>query len=96
MEKLIIILIATLISESVWETLKMTWQKGKLSLDRIGALITALVVCIGVNIDLLALLGINTSIPFLGTILTGVLVSRGSNFIHDLLEKVTNIKGGVK
>lgn len=92
MENILIILAITTIAESVWETLKMTWQKGKISIDRIGALITALIVCIGVNIDVLALLEITTQIPFLGTILTGILVSRGSNFVHDLFQKLTKIK----
>ena len=91
MEKLLIIIMVALIAESVWETLKMTWQQGKISIDRIGALIVALVLCVGVSLDILALLGINATIPFLGVILTGVLISRGSNFIHDLLVKIGQI-----
>ncbi|GAA0086208.1 hypothetical protein UT300007_26470 [Clostridium sp. CTA-7] len=31
-------------------------------------------------------------IKFLGVVLIGILMSRGSNFIHDLLVKITNIK----
>lgn len=94
MEKLLIIITVALIAESVWETLKMTWQEGKISIDRIGALIVALVLCVGVRLDILALLGINATIPFLGVILTGVLISRGSNFIHDLLVKIGQIGEG--
>lgn len=88
MEKLFIIFILALISESVWETLKMTWQQGKVSIDRIGALIVSLVICIDVRLDILSLLEINTTIPFLGIILTAILISRGSNFVHDLLVKI--------
>ena len=91
MEKLIIIIMVALIAESVWETLKMTWQEGKISIDRIGALVVALILCVGVRLDILALLGINTTIPFLGIILTGILISRGSNFIHDLLVKIGQV-----
>ena len=32
--------------------------------------------------------GINLSIPLIGWILTGVLMSRGANFIHDLFNKI--------
>jgi hypothetical protein len=92
MEKLFIIFILALISESVWETLKMTWQQGKVSIDRIGALIVSLVICIDVRLDILSLLEINTTIPFLGIILTAILISRGSNFVHDLLVKVGQVK----
>lgn len=91
MENLLIIVMIALIAESVWETLKMTWQEGKVSIDRIGALVVALILCIGVRLDILALLGINATIPFLGIILTGVLISRGSNFIHDLLVKIGQV-----
>ena len=91
MEKLLVIVVVALIAESVWETLKMTWQEGKVSIDRIGALVVALVLSIGVRLDILSLLGINTTIPLLGVILTGILISRGSNFIHDLLAKIGQV-----
>lgn len=92
MESLIILVLIALVGESVWETLKMVWQDGKISIDRIGALIVALLLSIGTSLDILSLLNIKTSIPYLGIILTGVLISRGSNFIHDLLVKISNIK----
>jgi len=92
MEHLFIIIIIALITESVWETLKMTWQQGKLCIDRIGALIVSLVICIGTQLDILRLLEIKTTIPFLGVILTAILISRGSNFIHDLLVKVGQVR----
>lgn len=91
MENLLIIVMVALIAESVWETLKMTWQEGKVSVDRIGALVVALILSIGVRLDILSLLGINTTIPLLGVILTGILISRGSNFIHDLLVKIGQV-----
>lgn len=92
MENLFIVLIVALIAESVWETLKMTWQKGKLCLDRVGALVVSLVICIDVKLDMLNLLGIKTTIPFIGIVLTAILISRGSNFLHDLLEKIGQVK----
>ncbi|MBS5937093.1 hypothetical protein [Clostridium sp.] len=92
MENLFIILTVALIAESVWETLKMTWQKGKLCLDRVGALVVSLVICIDVKLDMLTLLGIKTTIPFIGIVLTAILISRGSNFLHDLLERIGQVK----
>ena len=91
MENLLIIVMIALIAESVWETLKMTWQEGKVSIDRIGALVVALLLAIGTRLDLLSLLDIKTSIPYLGVVLTGILISRGSNFIHDLLVKIGQV-----
>lgn len=92
MENLFISLTVALIAESVWETLKMTWQKGKLCLDRVGALVVSLVICIDIKLDMLTLLGIKTTIPFIGIVLTAILISRGSNFLHDLLERIGQVK----
>lgn len=88
MQNLFIIIIVSIIAESTWETLKMVWQNGKVSIDRIGALIVSILITVGTKMDLLSLLGIESNIPFMGIILTGILISRGSNFIHDLLEKL--------
>jgi len=40
------------------------------------------------GIDMLCLFGLETSVPFVGMILTGVLLSRGSNYAADLIKKV--------
>lgn len=90
MEKLIILVVVAIIAESVWETLKMTWQDGKVKVDRVGALVVSMLIVFGTRLDILALLEIETVIPFLGIILTGILISRGSNFIHDLLVRLNN------
>ena len=49
-----------------------------------------MLIVFGTRLDMLSLLGIETVIPFLGIILTGILISRGSNFIHDLLVRLSN------
>ena len=90
MEKLIMLVVVAIIAESVWETLKITWQDGKVKVDRVGALVVSMLIVFGTRLDMLSLLGIETVIPFLGIILTGILISRGSNFIHDLLVRLSN------
>lgn len=85
-------LILAIISESTWETLKMVWQKGKLCVDRVGALVIAFVVIFATGFDIIQEVGIPIKIPFVGTILTAVLISRGSNFIHDFLNKLSDPK----
>ena len=92
MDNLFLIIIISLLAESVWETLKMTWQDGKVSIDRIGALIISILICVGTNVDILKLLNIKENIPYLGIVMTAILISRGSNFIHDLLFKIEGEK----
>jgi hypothetical protein len=88
MNNILILVVAAMIGESVWETLKMLWQEGKLSIDRIGALVIGLLVAIAGNLDLPGLVGIPFILPYLGMILTGILISRGANFVHDLLGRI--------
>lgn len=91
--ELITLIVLAMVAESIWETLKMVWQDGKASVDKIGALVVALVVTLGTNINIMPLLGLSMKWNILGAILTAILISRGANFMHELLNKITNIKG---
>jgi hypothetical protein len=95
MEVLSLVVLA-LIGESLWETLKMTWQEGKISIDRIGALVVGLLLALGTGLDLMTLVGIPMKLPYVGMVLTGILISRGANFIHDILGSIDNIRANTK
>jgi hypothetical protein len=84
------------ISEAVWETIKMTWQQGKASTDRIGSLSVGLIVAFATGLDVLKLVNVPVKIPFIGIILTGILISRGSNFVHDVFSSVNNMHTNTK
>jgi hypothetical protein len=86
------LIVVALIGEAVWETLKMTWDKGKISVDRIGALVIGLVLAFVTGLDMLKLLDITSTGSYIGMFLTGILISRGSNFMHDLLAAVNNVQ----
>lgn len=86
------LVIMAFLVEATWETLKMTWQEGKANGDRIGALFIGLTLALAINIDILSAAGLESSFQYVGTILTGVLISRGSNFTHDLIAKLSGDK----
>ncbi|ABI68436.1 hypothetical protein Swol_1126 [Syntrophomonas wolfei subsp. wolfei str. Goettingen G311] len=46
----------------------------------------------GTGIDLFATVGLPINIPYLGLILTGIIISRGANFIHDLFKITEEVK----
>ena len=85
---IVTIITVALLVEAIWETLKMVWQEGKINVNTIGALIVGIAVSILAKIDIFAMQGITLSIPLIGWILTGILMSRGANFIHDLFNKL--------
>ena len=85
---IVTIITIALLVEAIWETLKMVWQEGKINVNTIGALIVGIAVSILAKIDIFAMQGISLSIPLVGWILTGILMSRGANFIHDLFNRL--------
>lgn len=90
------LLVIALLGEAIWETLKMVWQTGKLSTDKIGAIIIGIALAVGSGLDIFTVVGISLRVPYLGMILTGILISRGANFIHDLLASISNMQQNTK
>lgn len=89
-------ILAAFLVESLWETSKLIWQNGKLSVDKIGAIAFGEILAIGTGIDFLAAVGIPSKIPFIGIVLTGIIISRGSTFVHDLFSSVNNLRVNTK
>jgi hypothetical protein len=55
---------------------------------QIAALVVGLVLAFGAGQNLFALIGVEFAYPIVGTVLAGIVVSRGSNYIHDLIAKL--------
>jgi len=85
------LIILSLLAEAIWENLRMIWENGKFSINRLGALILSIIIAVGTKTDLFELLKLNIFIPVLGSIFTGILISRGANVTHDLLKKIQNL-----
>ena len=84
------IIIIAIIAESVWETIKMVGKNGTFNWDRVGAIVVGVVIAFGTEADIFKMLEMPFKIPYIGNILTGLLISRGANFIHELF-RVLNI-----
>lgn len=86
------LIIVAILVEAIWENIKMVYQGGKLSISRIGSLVISIIICVIANVDIFPVVGISMSIPFIGSILTGIVVSRGANFVNDLFSKLKEVK----
>lgn len=80
------LILMVVLAESIWQTLKMVWQKDKLHPDTLGALIVGVIFAVATGMDIFQLLGIPVRVPYLGEVFTGILASRGANFLHDLMQ----------
>ena len=76
------------ITESIWETLKLVKDPKGINIDKIGAIIIGIIIAVAGNFDLFQLVGLPLGVKYLGPVLTGLLISRGSNFLHDILGSV--------
>lgn len=87
------VIILALLCEAIWENLRMIWENGKFSINRLGALVISIIVALGTKIDLFKILDFEM-VQVLGSIFTGILISRGANVVHDLLTKIQELSKG--
>lgn len=66
----------------------------KIQWKMIASIVIGVLVAVGYNCDIFALFGIASQIPYLGAVLSGILIARGSNYIFDFLNKVLSYKTG--
>lgn len=55
------------------------------------SIILGIIIAVAYKLDLPAHFNLNSQIPYVGCILTGILLSRGSNYVFDLLNKISKI-----
>jgi hypothetical protein len=83
-----ILLIAAFV-EALVQTIKPVYDKEKgWNVDILVALAIAEVVCVGFGVDLFDAAGIKAVVPYLGSVLTGILLSRGANVVHEIIQIV--------
>ena len=60
----------------------------KTAVTQLVAIALGVVLCFACAGDLFAAVGVAFAWPWLGTVLTGVLISRGANYVSDLIGKL--------
>lgn len=77
-----------IVIEGVITYIKEIFVNKNVMWQQVLGIVLGIVVAIGYNADLFALFGLTSTIPLLGCVLTGVLLSRGSNYIFDLVKQL--------
>ena len=86
------LIIVAILVEATWENIKMIYQKNKISISMIGSLVIAILFCALTGVDIFPVVGLPISIPVIGSVFTGIIVSRGANIISDIFSKIEEIK----
>lgn len=79
---------------SIYDIVKSCYKDNKVDINAIVTAILGIVIAILAQLDIFAVLGINFIIPFVGQILTGLVISKGSNYVYDFVTKILSLLGG--
>lgn len=72
---------------------KMAVVDKSLQWQVIASIVLGVLVAVVYNCDLFVMFGLSASIPIVGNVLTGVLLSRGANYVSDLVKTLAGIRG---
>lgn len=64
---------------------------GEFCWEMLLSIVLGVLISIAYEIDIPKYLNLHSRIPYLSNILTGILISRGSNYIYDLITKIIQI-----
>ena len=87
-ETFVTLFILSVLCEAVVEWLKDLVPALTGTAAKVAALVVGLVLAFGAGQNLFDLIGVEFKYAVVGVVLAGVVVSRGSNYIHDLIAKL--------
>lgn len=56
---------------------------------KVTSLVLSIAISVAYQVDLFANAGFTSVVPYVGSVLTGIVISRGSNFVYEI---ITNLK----
>lgn len=94
MEGIAIILIMAIITEALIEYAKtiakaFTEKEIKVAVTQLAAIAISVLLCFATGADLFVLVGVEFAFPWIGVMLTGIIGSRGANYVSDFIRKLT-------
>ena len=92
MTQFISLTLMAIIVEGLITYLKTFFIGGKPQWQMLVGIGLGVTVSLVYDVDIFALLGITSTVPYVGAVLTGVLISRGSNYIFDLIKTLQGAK----
>ena len=98
MKGIILVLVLAVLVEALIEYAKtigkmVTDGDIKTAVTQMVAIVVAVALCFATGADLFTAVDITFTWPWIGVVLTGVLGSRGANYLSDLVKKLQNVKG---
>lgn len=83
---------AAVVIEGIVSYVTTIVKNKKIEWKIILAIVLGCVISFNLNLDIFNLIGMSEANPMVGIILTGILISRGSNYVFEIYERLTNWK----
>jgi len=90
MNSFALILILCILLEAVINTVKLIYDTTtrEVNVPLIISILLSVTVAVFLPVDLFELVDLPFSIPYIGSVLTGIVISRGTKVVHELLAKL--------
>ena len=80
---------------SIYDILKgFVKSDNKIDFNAIATAVLGIVVAILSQLDVFALIGISFIVPFVGQVLTGLVISKGSNYVYEFITNILSLLSG--
>lgn len=66
----------------------------KAAATQVVSILLGVLLCLAVGADVYGALGVAFAVPWVGTVLTGIFASRGSNYLSDLAKRLQTVLAG--
>lgn len=92
MDALMGIVFGAVLVEAITNVMKMVYdpEKRTVSWGTVASLIVGLGIAFAAGMDLCAAAGVPIHVPFVPQIITGILISRGANYVYDIFDQIKN------
>ncbi len=90
-EKITMVVPLAIMIEAIITYINQFFVSGEFCWEMLLSIIFGIVISIAYDIDVPKYFNLSSRIPYVSNILTGILLSRGSNYIYDLMTKLTCI-----
>ncbi len=87
LDALTVIVVLALVVEFSTEVIKNIFSLKK-GLGKAVAILIGMILCVSTQTGLLMVFGLDTFYPIIDYLVTGLIISRGSNIIHDLVSRL--------
>ena len=89
--KIVSIMPLAIIIEATITYINQFFVDGEFCWEMFLSIVLGILISIAYEIDIPKYLNLHSRIPYLSHILTGILISRGSNYIYDLMTKIIQL-----